>query len=65
MDRYYEDTYDSARGEMGLLDSFSWFSDQPDMNAAEFCWLTPGRVMSFNTPTELEQVVDKIKEFKK
>lgn len=64
LDRYDEDTYDSARGEMGLLDSFTWFYNQPDKSAAEFCWLTSGKVMSFNTPAELEQIVDRIKKLK-
>lgn len=62
LDRYNAETYDLARGEMGLLDAFTWFHDQPDLVDAEFCEITTGKVLSFNTPAELKQVIIKIKD---
>ncbi len=64
LDVYDENTYDPARGEMGLLDAFTWFYGQQDM-AAEYCELTPGRVMSFNTQEELDSVKRSLQDFRK
>jgi len=64
LDKYSEDSYDAARGEMGLLDALTWFYAQPDMKAAEFCKLTSGRVMGFNTPEELDLVVGRLREYR-
>lgn len=64
LDKFSEDSYDAARGEMSLLDAFTWFYKQPGMQAAEFCLLTGGRVMSFNTPDELCSVIDRLREYR-
>jgi len=58
LDVYSEDSYDAARGEMGLLDSFTWFYAQSNMHAAEYCKLTAGRILGFNTPEELDLIID-------
>ena len=65
LDQYDEDSYDAARGEMGLLDAFSWFHDRPDMAEAEYCELTANRVLSFNTPEELALIEDRLREFRR
>lgn len=64
LDRYSEDSYDISRGEMGLLDSFTWFYAQPEMKAAEYCELTAQRVLGFNTPEELDSVANKLWEYR-
>lgn len=64
LDVYGEDSYDAARGEMSLLDAFTWFYTQPDMNAAEYCEVTANQVMGFNTPEELDVVVNMLREIK-
>lgn len=65
LDVYDENTYDATRGEMGLLDAFTWFYGQPDMAAAEYCELTPGRVLSFNTQEDFDSVKRSLQEFRK
>lgn len=60
LDQYSEDSYDEQRGEMGLLDAFSWFYEQPDLTAAEYCTLAANEVMGFNTAEELDSVVEKL-----
>ena len=65
LDAFDDNTYDVTRGEMGLLDTLTWFYEQPDLCAAEYCEITPNRVMSFNDPAELEQVIKMLKNFRK
>ena len=65
LDAFDDNTYDVTRGEMGLLDTLTWFYEQPDLCVAEYCEITPNRVMSFNDPAELEQVIKMLKNFRK
>ena len=44
LDAFDDNTYDVTRGEMGLLDTLTWFYEQPDLCVAEYCEITPNRV---------------------
>ena len=57
LDKYDPDSYDAARGEMKLLNSFTFFYDQEEFGAAEYCLLTNNQVKAFNTPDELNQII--------
>lgn len=61
LDKYDPDSYDAARGEMKLLNSFAFFYEQEKLSAAEYCLLTKDQVKAFNTPEELDQIIAELK----
>ena len=64
LDRYDPNSYDASRGEMRLLDSFSYFYEQPDLHPVEYRLLPEGRVRSFNTTDELQTVIEELRAFR-
>ena len=49
---------------MRLLDSFSYFYEQPDLHPVEYRLLPEGRVRSFNTTDELQTVIEELRAFR-
>lgn len=60
LDIYNEECYDASRGEMSLLDAFTFFYEHPNLKAAEYCLLSQNKVGAFNTQEELCDVIKKI-----
>lgn len=62
LDVYDPDTYEASRGEMKLLDAFTYFYSSGSIPAAEWRMLPEGLVQSFNTKEDLDQIVNSIPE---
>lgn len=60
LDSFDENTYDAARGEMKLLNAFTYFYEQPNMLPAEYRILSANKVKSFNTAEELKKVISEL-----